>query len=89
MLIISTDGIAVYPLWNGKVETAIKEFSKVRNTLSRNMGVAAVLPGQLLDLNEMDLLEEHGLLVIEVPYNMKDVSAINLADFIDQQVACI
>lgn len=82
----SPRGLAVYPLWKGGVKDALQQFGSYRTNLTRKLAVAAVLPNQVLNLNEMDELEAAGLLVVEVPQTARDYRDEQLATFLDEQI---
>ena len=82
----SAGGLAVYPLWKGGVQDALLTLDQIRATLTRRLAVAAVLPDQTLDLNEMDALEAAGLLVVEVPHGLRSSAPDAVAAFVECQV---
>lgn len=85
----SAGGLAVYPLWKGGVADALQSFVNIRTHLTRKLGVAAVLPDQPLELNEMDALEEAGLLVVQVPHSIQDCHAEDVAAFVEKQIDAV
>jgi hypothetical protein len=70
------------------VQDALDGFEKVRPTLPQQyqIGVAAVLSGQSLELRDMDALEDAGLLVLQVPPYMQG-RVDKLANFVENQIA--
>lgn len=82
----SAGGLFVYPLWKGGVADALQQFGSVQANVLRKLAVAAVLPEQSLDLNEMDALEEAGLLVVEVPQAARNYQLEQLAAYVEEQI---
>lgn len=80
----------VFRLWNTEVDDAVSAFAGQKAYLWSGaeppLGIAAVLPGQPLELGQLDALEAAGLLVIEVPEQLRHASTALIAQYLSDEL---